>query len=187
MNEGDETLFLGLGGLGTAQPDIAHLTIVDDDIAADVGILKATAGAAVFVSDNVAYTITVTNAGPNSARNVIARDVIPSRTRFVSVSTTRGSCSGTSEVKCSLGTLASGESVTITLVVQMPLQPEIVLNAAVVSHTPGFDPDQSNNYATTTVNVHSPAAVPAASPLNLLVLGVVLSVTAVVALRNSGS
>ena len=63
------------------------------------------------------YTIVVGNNGPDTATQATLADPLPAGTTFVSVSTTQGSCTGGALVNCNLGTIAKGQTVTITLVV----------------------------------------------------------------------
>lgn len=61
------------------------------------------------------YTIVVTNNGPDNATGVVLTDTIPASSTFSSVSTTKGSCSGTTTVTCTIGALTVGESATVQL------------------------------------------------------------------------
>jgi len=73
----------------------------------------------VTVGNNLTYTITVTNQGPGGATGVTTADQLPASVTFVSASSTQGTCSQASGVvSCNLGTLASGASATITVVVR---------------------------------------------------------------------
>jgi uncharacterized repeat protein (TIGR01451 family) len=61
----------------------------------------------------IAFVITVSNAGPSAAHNVVLSDPVPAGASFVGISTTNGSCTipKTGKVSCSLGNLAAGGSV----------------------------------------------------------------------------
>ena len=62
------------------------------------------------------YVLTLSNAGPSTALNVVMSAQVPSGTKFVSVTTTHGSCSHPASgatsgtISCSLGDLASGST-----------------------------------------------------------------------------
>ncbi len=75
---------------------------------ADVSITKTGPASAAF-GQNVSFTITVTSNGPSPASNVIVSDPTPANMTWVSNS---GNC--TTAFPCSLGTLNSGVTKTIT-------------------------------------------------------------------------
>ena len=84
---------------------------------ADVGVTISapeTAG----VGADVTYTIVVTNHGPVDATGVTLSDPLPTAATLVSRTTTRGTCTGTLSVSCTLGSLRAGASATVTLVVR---------------------------------------------------------------------
>jgi uncharacterized repeat protein (TIGR01451 family) len=83
----------------------------------DLAIAKSGSPATQTLGDgNITWTIVVTNNGPNTATGVMISDPMPAGNTFVSVSTTQGTCTGGAILSCSLGTIASGGTVTITLV-----------------------------------------------------------------------
>ena len=69
-----------------------------------------------YSGEQLTYTLTVHNAGPSPTSGVALSDTPAGGVTFVSVTTTQGSCfrSGNS-VLCSLGTLADGANVTVTI------------------------------------------------------------------------
>jgi uncharacterized repeat protein (TIGR01451 family) len=119
---------------------------------ADLSVTKTDSPDPVTVGKPLTYTVTVTNNGPNDATAVTMSDTLPSGVTFVSATPSQGSCSGTSTISCSLGTLAKGASTAVTLVVT-PTVAGTLSNTARVSATES-DPDPDNNTATavTTVN-----------------------------------
>jgi uncharacterized repeat protein (TIGR01451 family) len=144
---------------------------------ADVSITKTgPTPATVAANANIAYTLTVTNAGPNPAANVTVTDVLPAGTTFVSAtpSPAGSSCSGTSTVSCSLGTLAAGGSATIALVVKSPSSAGTVANTATVASST-LDSNLANNTSTASVTVTAaPASVPTLSTWGLALLALLL-------------
>jgi uncharacterized repeat protein (TIGR01451 family) len=100
------------------------------------------------------YTIVVGNNGPDAATQVTLADPLPVGTSFVSVATTQGTCTGGGLVSCNLGTVSSGATVTITLVVRAT-QPGLLTNTATVI---GKEPESNtaNNQATATTLVPAP-------------------------------
>jgi len=101
------------------------------------------------------YTIVVRNNGPLTATGVSVVDNLPKGAGFSSVTTTSGTCiakPSKSQVTCSLGSLASGATVTIVIRVK-PTNPGTITNSVTVSSTAPPDPNASNNTATTTTSI----------------------------------
>ena len=119
---------------------------------ADLSITKTDVRDPVLVSDFLIYNMTVTNHGPGQATGVVVTDTLPSGVTFVQVTSSQGSCSGTTTVTCNLGNLNSGASAKMTLFVT-PTVTGSLSNTASVSGTK-TDPNSANNQATqsTTVN-----------------------------------
>ncbi len=139
----------------------------------DLSITKTPAVGLYGTGSQLTYTISVANAGPVAATSVVVTDVLPAGTSFVSATPSQGSCSGTTTVTCSLGTLANGASATIALTVTLPAVPGLVSNTATVA-SGNPDPNMANNSSTASITVISAAAIPTASPWALLMLGLVL-------------
>jgi uncharacterized repeat protein (TIGR01451 family) len=146
---------------------------------ADVSITKSASAPVPFGGQNITYTLVASNAGPNVATVVTVTDVLPPGTTFVSA-TPAGICSGTSTITCSVGTLSSGATTTITLVVTAPVAGGSLINTATVT---AFEPDPNpaNNSATTTTTISPASAIPALSDWMLVLLAAAL---AAVALRK---
>lgn len=137
--------------------------------AADVGITKTGPSSAAENSD-VAYTITVINAGPATATSVQFTDTLPAPMTFVSLNQNSGptfSCSGTSTVVCSIASLASGATATFTLTGHIPAgtQPGTTFQNTTTVESDS-DPTPENDSSTTTLTVSSAdlAAVKSAPP-----------------------
>ena len=63
----------------------------------------------------VTFTFAIGNHGPGAAGAVVVTDALPSTLQLVSASSSTGGCSGSTTVTCSLGTMASGASATVTV------------------------------------------------------------------------
>jgi uncharacterized repeat protein (TIGR01451 family) len=74
------------------------------------------AGSSSLFPANFSYTIRVTNLGP-SANTATVTDTLPGGLTLISATPSAGSCVGTAPIVCALGTINSGASVTVTLVV----------------------------------------------------------------------
>lgn len=108
-------------------------------------------------SQNLTYTINVTNHGPLAAGYVILEDVLPPETTFQSITTTgtayTPTVGSTGNVWVDLGDMASGATSQITLVVKVNAKGgSSIQNAVTVSST---TPDQieSNNSATISTGI----------------------------------
>jgi uncharacterized repeat protein (TIGR01451 family) len=181
--EPDETFFVDLSGAtGSTILDNQGLGTIqnDDGPMADLTITKV--GPAVAPPDqNVTYTITVTNAGPDTASNVVVTDVLPAGSTFVSATPTQGSCTGTTTVTCNLGAMNNGATATITLVVDPPLAGTLA-NTASVTNTPEVDPTPANNAGTALTAIGS-SDIPTLSQWALMALVSALLALAVFKLK----
>jgi uncharacterized repeat protein (TIGR01451 family) len=126
---------------------------------ADLAITKtASPSAGTANGSQLTYTITVTNGGPDTATDVNVNDPLPAGTTFFSVTPSQGSCSApapgnTGTLNCSLGSVATPGSATITLVVTFTAAPGTAIsNTATVAST-STDPNPGNNSATSTTSV----------------------------------
>ena len=150
---------------------------------ADVGVVKTPAAGPYGTGNNLTYTIAVNNAGPTAAANVTVTDIIPAGTTFVSATPTQGSCSGTTTVTCTLGTIANPGSASIALTVTLPSAPGPVGNTATVSTT-SPDPTPGNNSSTSNITVVASASIPAISPMMLLLLAIALAMAGFIVQRR---
>jgi uncharacterized repeat protein (TIGR01451 family) len=117
--------------------------------AADLSLGKADAPDPVAPRDPLTYTLMATNHGPNAAPDAIVLDTLPEGVTFVSASP--GCTHAAGQVDCTLGTLAPGESATVTITVTAKDRGVITNTATVGSAAP--DPDRSNNTATSETTV----------------------------------
>jgi uncharacterized repeat protein (TIGR01451 family) len=116
---------------------------------ADLFISNAGMPDIVLIGQTVTYTLSVTNSGPDTAEDIIVTDTLPDGVTFVSASPGCSNASGT--VSCNLGSLASGASDSITIVVTANTA-GVLTNSAVVDAST-YDPVADNNsaYASTLV------------------------------------
>jgi uncharacterized repeat protein (TIGR01451 family) len=104
--------------------------------------ISMTGPASVVAGGNAAYSVVVTNLGPSTASGVTMSDLATGAS-VSSVTTTQGTCTtvGTS-ITCNLGSVAAGNSVTITVTLKPTAQ---VSNQASVQSA--GDPNAANNAA----------------------------------------
>ncbi len=141
---------------------------------ADIGVTKADAPDPVSVGQNVTYTIVVTNHGPGPAPDSALTDTLPAGVTFVSLATTRGSCTTSAgQVRCTFGTLLKGESATVTIVVRADQSGSIVNTAFVGSSA--ADPNVGNNQRSTAVTTVQGPFTPPTAPTGPTATGCSLS------------
>jgi uncharacterized repeat protein (TIGR01451 family) len=122
---------------------------------ANLSVTKTDSPDPVQVGANLTYTMKVHNAGPNSASAVTLGDTLPAGLTLVSASTTQGSCTGTTTINCTLGTVASGNGGDVTATIVATAGPDAapsVTNTATVSSST-LDPTPGNNEATASTTV----------------------------------
>jgi uncharacterized repeat protein (TIGR01451 family)/outer membrane autotransporter protein len=111
---------------------------------ADLSITKTDSADPVAPGGELRYTITVTNAGPEAAEDVVVRDEIPAKLTYVS----EIGCLRSDFPQCLLGTIHPGQSKTVTMITTVNAGAEgTITNVATVSSNIS-DPDFDNNEAT---------------------------------------
>ena len=151
-------------------------TILNDEGSADLSIVKtgppSVAGGALFE-----YVLTVRNAGPDAAANVTVTDALVAGLTLAGATSSQGTCSGTTTVTCGLGTLAAGQSATVSLRVYPSMRTGTLTNTATVSSAL-YDPTPANGSSTATAQLVA-AEVPTLSEWMLLALAAALALAGV--------
>ncbi|MEA5460972.1 hypothetical protein VB796_18065, partial [Arcicella sp. LKC2W] len=126
---------------GQDDTDDAPLTIQT----ADLSLVKSTSQLSVNVGDNITYTITVSNAGANTATNVEVKDILPTGLLFISSSdfTAAGQTLTASGL-----TIASGTSKILTYIARVT-QAGSLKNEAQVTKSDQYDIDSQPDTGTT--------------------------------------
>lgn len=137
-------------------------TRVVSPLPADLAIIK-TGPATVNAGDNITYSITVRNNGPNTALNVVLTDNLLPTLTFVSLTAAPGwgistpAVGNTGVVNATNPSFASGGSATFTLVARVAnnLAGNTVINNFASVNSTNLDPVTGNNssVATTTVTI----------------------------------
>lgn len=131
---------------------VTDIFVHDERSAADLAVAKTDSPDPVGKGGTLTYSIVVTNQGPGSAAAVQLTDQLPTSVRFVSVTSSAGSCAASGlTINCALGNLANGASVTVTIIVTPRKAGSITNTAQVSSLSP--DPNQANNTDTETTVV----------------------------------
>lgn len=122
---------------------------------ADLSIVKSVSNPAPRSGDVITWTISVTNNGPDTAKEVLVEDTLPNGLKFIS-----GDVSiDNNRVYKIIDRIASGETVTITLKTQVILTNLNITNIANVSSNKTYDPNETNNEDNETVSVEPEADV----------------------------
>jgi uncharacterized repeat protein (TIGR01451 family) len=128
---------------------------------ADLGIIKGANRTTVEPGQQIGYTISVSNSGPDAASNVLVIDTLPSSLTLVSCAATSGGvCSNIGNaVNVRFATLPLNNSATITIWARV--NPQTTPGAAIANgaflQTDSADPNAANNTSTNTVTVVAPA------------------------------
>jgi uncharacterized repeat protein (TIGR01451 family) len=136
-------------------------------VTADLEVTQSASPGTVTVGqDAVTFNITVTNRGPGSASNAVLTETLPAGATFVSA--TSGAAQSDGKLTFPLGKMATGTSLTFTVVVQ-PRSAGALTASATASATTA-DPSTANNmamassFAVDPTIVHSPTPTPTPTP-----------------------
>jgi uncharacterized repeat protein (TIGR01451 family) len=141
-------------GITAAAVAIAALLPATALAPADLSITKSDSPDPVTEGSQLTYTIEVTNAGPDPATDVVVTDdLATSDFDLISATPSQGSCGvqGSQNITCNLGTLASGATANVTILVTAK-KPGTVSNTASVTTTEP-DPQSANNTVTESTTV----------------------------------
>ena len=131
----------------------------------------------------ITYNISVLNNGPSAATGVVVTDVLPAGVSFVSATPSQGSCSGTTTVTCSLGTLANAATATVALTVNVTATSGTITNSASATSAELNPTPLSATGSSPPATVVAPGQVPTLSTWVLLAMMTALGVIAVTKLR----
>ena len=142
----------GTPGNTMASREVAmNATVVRDQ--ADLSLTLSDSPDPVGVGQDLTYLLTIANAGPRPAKAVSVSDSLPAGVTAKSATPSTGTCATTPAVTCDLGTMASGKTETVAIVVTPGSAGSIADAASVTSGTQ--DPDGANNAATVTTTVNA--------------------------------
>ena len=132
-----------------------EVPVLVEGMLADVSVNKTASGSA-RPGEALTYTVTVSNAGPSEAENVVLTDPVPGSLTGVEFSSDGGTVFNPWTGSLNLGVLAAGSSRTILIrgTVMAEAAGRIVNTARVVSSTP--DPRPENNVSTVVSGILTP-------------------------------
>ena len=116
-------------------------------VGTDTDLAVADTGSAtpVQVGTNFTYTLTATNGGPGPATGVKVMDTLPSGSVWVNDTPSAGSCTGTSTLTCTIGSLAANTSATVTVTATALASGALTNQASITGNE--IDPNSVNNNA----------------------------------------
>jgi uncharacterized repeat protein (TIGR01451 family) len=133
------TVFGPTGSNTLSRPNL--ITVEPAVPSADLELIKQASDNFVLVGSNLTYTLTITNRGPDTASSVTVTDVLPASVTFMSPSDDCTNVAGV--VVCDLGTLTSGQTTNITIVVTATVEGLLTNLASAVAAE--ADPNSTNN------------------------------------------
>ena len=133
---------------GTPGDDSASATVTAPPVA-DVGVLKTVSNAAPNVGENVTFTITATDHGPDGATGVHLTDILPPGLTLVSATPTQGAFDAASGV-WNMGSIGNGGSATLQVVATVT-QAGSLTNTATKTAEDQADNNQANDSASVTL------------------------------------
>jgi uncharacterized repeat protein (TIGR01451 family) len=150
---------------------------------ADVAVTQTPSAPGAEHGDTVSFTVTITNNGASTATGIAVTDSFSNAT-FVSANGAMATCSGTGPINCTIGTLAAGQSTTITITL-LASSLGTIANTASVTATE-FDPNNANNGPNTATIVVGPRAdlkITKSGPASTTAGG---TITYVITVKNEG-
>ncbi|RZK37231.1 MAG: DUF11 domain-containing protein, partial [Pedobacter sp.] len=132
-------------GAGTPQCDDAIVTV--NVGSADVQVIKTANMLAPAIGSTLVFTLTAKNNGPNTANNVVVRDVLPVGYTFVSANATSGNYDATTG-NWAVGAMANGATASVSITVRVNPAGPYGNIATVTAST--IDPLENNNTSSIT-------------------------------------
>ncbi|HEX6804603.1 MAG TPA: DUF11 domain-containing protein [Terriglobales bacterium] len=156
---------------------------------ADLVVTKQASAATVVAGDSFTYTITLSNAGPYDAQNVMLSDTQPGVVSFNSCASTIGSCNVVNGVaSLSLASLLNGQNATITINATLNFS---AVDGAIVSNTASvtsstFDPNTANNTGVANVTAQNKSDLFVTKSANLTSVKPLGTLTYTISVKNLG-
>ncbi|WP_144118564.1 lamin tail domain-containing protein [Catellatospora sichuanensis] len=132
---------------------------------ADLVVTKSDSPDPVTAGQQITYTVTVTNEGPDDAQAVEMTDTLPAGTTFVSATVSSAgwtldtpAVGSGGTVTADAATLADGAQVTFTITVLVAAGATGTITNTATAGSDSTDPDSDNNSAATTTTVRQPSA-----------------------------
>lgn len=122
--------------------------------AVDLAITQQDSPDPVFRGADLTYNLLITNNGPSAVSGAQVQDSLSPDVSLVSLTSGQGHCRATAIIGCSLGSLASGASATVQIVVKPTIAGELHNTVSITGIEP--DPVTANNVVSITTTVVPP-------------------------------
>ncbi|MFC1713662.1 C10 family peptidase [Candidatus Poribacteria bacterium] len=141
-------------GSDSSTPDQTNAVIDAVVTEADLEVSKEVDGSTPNEGDDITYTVTVTNNGPDAATNVIVTDQLPSGVTYASATATQGNYNnGTGLWNVSSLSNSASATLTITATVDTGIGSDPIINTASVTSVDQVDPNSDNNSDNVSITV----------------------------------
>ena len=150
---------------------------------ADLEIIKIVNNVTPNYGDEITYTITVRNNGPDNSTNIKVSEVLADNFKFISANTTKGYYNLTNGV-WAVGNLTNNETAKLVITVKI-VKTGFIQNNVSVNGT-GFDPNVTNNNATVNITVPQTADLSVVKIVNVDRVSVGNRITYTIVVKNNG-
>ncbi len=115
---------------------------------ADLSVTKTVSDATPNVGDQITFTVTLSDQGPDAATGVQVTDLLPAGLTFVSATPSQGTYDNGSGA-WTVGTVSPGVPQTLSIIATV-VSPAAQTNIGTIIHADQFDPNTTNNTASAT-------------------------------------
>ena len=150
---------------------------------ADLEIIKIVNNATPNYGDEITYTITVRNNGPDNSTNIKVSEVLADNFKFISANASKGYYDLTNGV-WAVGNLTNNETAKLVITVKI-VKTGFIKNNVSVNGT-GFDPNVTNNNATVNITVPQTADLSVVKIVNVDRVSVGNRITYTIVVKNNG-
>ena len=150
---------------------------------ADLEIIKIVNNATPNYGDEITYTITVRNNGPDNSTNIKVSEVLADNFKFISANASKGYYDLTNGVWV-VGNLTNNETAKLVITVKI-IKTGFIQNNVSVNGT-GFDPNVTNNNATVNITVPQTADLSVVKIVNVDRVSVGNRITYTIVVKNNG-
>ena len=150
---------------------------------ADLEIIKIVNNATPNYGDEITYTITVRNNGPDNSTNIKVSEVLADNFKFISANASKGYYDLTNGV-WAVGNLTNNETAKLVITVKI-VKTGFIQNNVSVNGT-GFDPNVTNNNATVNITLPQTADLSVVKIVNVDRVSVGNRITYTIVVKNNG-